>query len=352
MRPLVVVCMILLLHVGLVASPAAASQVSCTEVDLPVTPHGTVHGQLCQPTVGAVGLVQLLVPGATYNRTYWDFPVEPQRYSYQRDMAAHGFTTFAIDRLGTGQSSTPPSAALMNVTEAAVVHQIVGHLRAGRVNGTPFRRVVLVGHSMGSVISTLEAATYHDVDAVILTGIAHLISAKVAAEGFATRVHPAMTDPQLRGNDSDPGYIATKPGTHRATLFHSPTSDPRVIAADEATKDQVSATGAADAVAGFQSPASLGINVPVLGVLGDKDFLFCNPLARDCSSADALLRQEAPYYSPAARFSLYVLPGAGHCLTLYPTTGEYREATRTWITRIAAENNYLVKGARYITAPR
>jgi hypothetical protein len=47
-------------------------------------------------------------------------------------MARHGYATFAVDRLGTGQSSKPPSVTLLSSVEAASIHQIVGHLRAGR----------------------------------------------------------------------------------------------------------------------------------------------------------------------------------------------------------------------------
>ncbi|MGH8922234.1 MAG: alpha/beta hydrolase, partial [Actinomycetes bacterium] len=143
---------------GALAAPhaAAASPVSCAEVDLPVSvpsSHETVHGQLCRPIGDAPTTVQLLIPGGTYNRVYWDFPYQPERYSYQRDMAGHGYATFAVDQLGTGQSTKPPSAILLSSVEAAAIHQVVGHLRAGRVGEVRFDRVVLVGHSLGSGVA-------------------------------------------------------------------------------------------------------------------------------------------------------------------------------------------------------
>jgi hypothetical protein len=90
---------------GAVAAPTAgASGVTCSIVDLPVTgPTGgaaTVQGQLCKPSGSTPREVQLLVHGGTYNRAYWDLPVEG--YSYQKDMARNGFSTFAVDRPGTG----------------------------------------------------------------------------------------------------------------------------------------------------------------------------------------------------------------------------------------------------------
>jgi pimeloyl-ACP methyl ester carboxylesterase len=332
--PLLACCA--LLAGGLAAPQAdAASPVSCSEIDLPVSlppPGATMHGQLCMPAGSAPTTVQLLIPGGTYNSVYWDFPYQPQRYSYQRDMASHGYATFAVDQLGTGQSSKPPSAILLSSVEAAAIHQVVGYLRAGRVGGVRFDRVVLVAHSLGSGVATLEAATYHDVDGVILTGATHQQPPVNLAKVFATGVHPVTLDPQLSKNGSDPGYITTKPGQRVTFSYSTENADPQVIATDEATKDQASlAAVATGEVLGLLGPTSRGIDVPVLVAVGEKDIVFCGFLGRDCSSAEALRKGEAPYFSPAAELSTYVLPGAGHALALHKNAGEYREATRAWL---------------------
>jgi pimeloyl-ACP methyl ester carboxylesterase len=81
----------------------------------------------------------------------------------------------------------------------------------------------------------------------------------------------------------------------------------------------------------FLGPTSRGINVPVLLAVGGKDAIFCGFLARDCSSAEALRKQEAPYFSPAAELSTYVLAGSGHSMALHKNAGDYREATRAWL---------------------
>lgn len=314
---------------------AAASPVRCSEIDLPVsvpTPRETVHGQLCMLAGSAPTTVQLLIPGGTYNSVYWDFPYEPQRYSYQRDMASHGYATFVVDQLGTGQSTKPPSAILLSSVEAAAMHQVVGHLRAGRVGGVRFDRVVLVGHSLGSGIATLEAATYHDVDGVILTGATHQQPPVSLAKIFATGVHPVTLDPRLSKNGSDPGYITTKPGQREALSYSTRNADPQVIATDEATKDQASlAAIATGEVLGLLGPTSLLIDVPVLVAVGEKDIVFCGFLGRDCSSAEALRRGESLYFGPAAELSTYVLPESGHAMALHKNAGDYREATRSWL---------------------
>lgn len=325
-----------LLAGGLAAPEAgAASPVDCSEIDLPIsvpTPQEIIHGQLCMPAGRAPTTLQLLIHGGTYNRVYWDFPYQPERYSYQRDMASHGYATFAVDRLGTGQSTKPPSAALLDRVEAESIHQVIGHLRAGRVGGVRFDRVILVGHSLGSGVVTVEAATYHDVDGVILTGTSHLVSALELVKSLTIYLHPVTLDPQLHKNGSDPGYFTTRPGLRGPVFYVARNADPQVIATDEATKDQAPALGVGTAlVFGNIGPASRDIDVPVLLAVGEKDFAFCGFLARDCSSAEALRKQEAPYFAPAAQLSTYVLPDSGHSIALHRNAGEYRKATRAWL---------------------
>ncbi|HEV7452074.1 MAG TPA: hypothetical protein VGO16_11950 [Pseudonocardiaceae bacterium] len=65
--------------------------------------------------------------------------------------------------------------------------------------------------------------------------------------------------------------------------------------------------------------------------VAEKDIVFCGFLGRDCSSAEALRKEEALYFGPAAELSTYVLPESGHAITLHKNAGEYREATRAWL---------------------
>ncbi|GAA2833991.1 alpha/beta hydrolase [Crossiella cryophila] len=334
-----------LLFTGLTAPQAAAQPVDCKVLDLPVTGPGllpllpgglaTVQGQLCLPSGKTPPVVQLLVHGGTYNRAYWDLPYQPERYSYQRDMAKAGFATFAVDRLGTGKSTKPLSLPMLLSVEADSMHQVVQHLRAGRVGGVPFQKVVIVGHSVGSGIVATEAAVYKDVDAVILSGITHLPALPVLGLGAVLGLGPALLDPLLGKRGSDPLWFATRPGARGPLFYNAANADPKVIEADEATKDQVSVPGMGTvAVFGIVLPTTLGINVPVFQPVGQKDILFCGLLAlRDCTSGKTLRPAEAPYYTPAAKLETYVLPNAGHSLGLHKNAHEYREATRAWLRR-------------------
>src|SRR5262249_35109147 len=52
-----------------------------------------VTGQLCYKPNNK-NVVHLLVSGATYGSVYWDFPLQPQRYSYVRALTNAGYATF------------------------------------------------------------------------------------------------------------------------------------------------------------------------------------------------------------------------------------------------------------------
>ncbi|MBP2323976.1 pimeloyl-ACP methyl ester carboxylesterase [Kibdelosporangium banguiense] len=312
------------------ATTADTGTVRCSTVSVPVMltllPQ-TVRGQLCLPADHTPRTVQLLVHGGTYNRTYWD--IGDERYSYQRDMAAAGFATFAIDCLGSGQSSQPLSTLLTGTTQAAVVSQVVTKLRSGAVSGTTFDKVILVGHSMGSGIVVVTAATFHGVDGVILTGMTHSMDLLRLTGIFVDGVRPAILDPRLSQRGSDPGYVTTMPGTRG--VFHDPGDVTQAIVnADEAVKDQVPATVVPDLISlAFAGPLSAGINVPVLIANGTDDTLFC---AFACAGESELRTAEAPYFSPAAQLTVHLTPHAGHSVALSEHAAQHRTAIRNWMS--------------------
>src|SRR5690606_37817709 len=151
----------------------------------------------------------------------WDLPYQPEKYSYQRDMAKHGHATFAVDLLGAGRSSKPLSIPMTIEAEALALHEVVGHLRAGAVGGTAFSKVVMIGHSVGSGIVAYAAAWYKgDADGVGRTGVTHLPNVPALGVGAGLGLHPTLLDPLLGRRGGDPLWFATRPGA-RAPLFYS-----------------------------------------------------------------------------------------------------------------------------------
>ena len=202
------------------AHAAALPAPTCSDDSLPVRiadpgpADQTLWGQLCYRGAREPGTVQLLVHGATYNHLYWNFPYGNGYYSYVDAATAAGYATFDIDRIGAGNSSHPPSAGLDLTAGAVALHDAVTALRSGAVDGHAFRHVIAVGHSIGSVEIWLEAARYHDVDAVIVTGALHALSPDIGAlEGD---LYPGGGRPSLRW-----------PGP-RPRIPHHPAGNPRV----------------------------------------------------------------------------------------------------------------------------
>lgn len=326
-----------------VSTQASTQSRTCQSFTVPVALgirqllHYTIYGELCNPARGASRTVQLLIPGATYGHSYWDFPYEPQTYSYVDSMNAAGYSTFNIDRIGTGLSSHP-NLSLVNVTlqtNAYVVHEIVQDLRGGQIGNQSFARVLLVGHSLGSAVVWLEAGTYHDVNGVIITGMLHLPNAVGLAHLFAT-LYPADLDPHFAGAGYGMGYLTTEPGTREGDFYYAPGVDPNVVATDEATKETATVGEIASFAPLLVDGISAQITVPVLLVVGQQDATMCGLLATNCSSAATVLQAEAPYYAPQAQLKAVVIANSGHDLTLHESAPLYFAATLAWALQYVA----------------
>jgi len=326
------------------AYSAQTSDGNCQDVTLPVAlrpgqpASQTLSGTYCEPLTWQDGPheVDVLTPGATYDRTYWNWPVDPALYSYEDKTLATGRATFDYDRIGTGASSHPLSTEITISSEAYVLHQIVTWLR----DSLGYAEVNLVGHSLGSVISIEEAGRYHDVSRVVLTGLLHLPDVGVGfASTLLSLLYPADDDPQFIGQDLDPGYLTTIPGD-RAADFYSSSADPAVVAYDEAHKDVVAATDLATLATTWALPPGVNlsdqITAPVLVVVGQEDAIFCtDPPLLDCADQAKLLANEAPYYARAASLTVYSIPDTGHDVALHPSADESFGLINQWITAVA-----------------
>ncbi len=236
-----------------------------------------IYGWLCSPARGPSRAIQLLNHGATYGHVYWDFPYQPQTYSYVDAMSRAGLSTFNYDRIGAGLSSHPPGEKITIPADAFVAHQLVQDLRAGKIGQRhpQFARVVLVSHSVGSSIAGVEAATYHDVAGVVITGVLQHFS----NNGLTTvdnTLYPAKQDPRFKKLRLDSGYITTMPGTRAQDFYYIPRSDPQVRMVDEKTK-QTTSLSEFTSDDGFFEDISKQIDVPVLDVVGQKDTMACLP---------------------------------------------------------------------------
>ncbi|GAA5159696.1 alpha/beta fold hydrolase [Pseudonocardia eucalypti] len=306
----------------------------CAEERIPVSVRegggvaGTVAATWCTPNNWSAGphRTDVLVAGATYNRDYWDWPQHD--YSYVHRTLRSGRATLNFDRLGTGRSSAPAGPPTDVVADAWVLHQVIGWVRHQRPT-----EVNVIGHSLGSIVVTKEAARWRDADRVVITGILHLPGVGTNSAGFATSLYPAGLDPRFAGVDRT-GYLTTLPGRRGPTFYDPRSADPEVIQRDEEHKDLATVGELAQSVVELETPALLNttrrITAPVLLVMGATDNIFCN-LAVDCRSAESVRTNEAPYYAGAARLDAVTVPDTAHNLTLHPSADRSFRAIDDWL---------------------
>jgi pimeloyl-ACP methyl ester carboxylesterase len=326
-----------LLSAALVAASAhpadASAPAGCAQYDVPVSVTGLpgtqiISGVLCLPAGPPPSVVQVLVPGATYDSLYWTFPVRGYSYSHYAQEA--GQATFAIDRFNTGDSSMLASSAVTVEADADALHQVIGALTSGQVGGVTFSRVVTIGHSLGSIVAAIEAATYHDESGVILTGFTHALNpAAAAALGSGQMLVPAQ-DASPRFASQPAGDMTTLPGPRATWFYAAGDSDPAVIADDQATESVVTAGELNTFADGLAPSVTDAIDVPVLQAVGSRDALFwCGSGA--CSSAAQLSSSEKQFFAAAPSYTAFVLDGSGHDINLARNRGQFFHAATWWV---------------------
>jgi pimeloyl-ACP methyl ester carboxylesterase len=260
--------------------------------------------------------LQVLVHGATYNHTYWDFPsFNGQDYSYARYMAHRGYAVLAIDQLGAGESTKPADVSMSGT--ATALHGVLQQLRtSANPIGQAFDQIVLVGHSAGSANAVLVKATWPgDADVLVVTGFRHL---------------PLPIPPDLMNLalflGSLPGSYFYIPEPFRTQLFHyPPAADPDVLQYDRDTQDQWTEGQLFTTFLSFFFPAVTGVGAvtgPVLLQLGEFDALF-------------------PWTDPASELALWtstspevqLLPGVGHDFNLHLRNAEGWQGIADWLKR-------------------
>jgi pimeloyl-ACP methyl ester carboxylesterase len=322
---------------ALIPSTAAAANgaLRCEEASFAVNLSASdatvyhVYGLLCARGGLAHKTIQVALHGATYGHVYWDFPYQPEIYSYVRWATASGYAVLNIDRIGIGRSDHPPADAVTVESNAYVVHQIVQALRGGELVLPTFGtvradRVALVGHSLGSLISVQEAGTYGDVDGVVLTGMSHTVVPAALAE---VQFYPANLDPRFAGLSLPDDYLTVVPGT-RKVFYRAPFYDSRVLAVDERTKETATVAELNTGVPALS--LSSGIHVPVLVLVGNFDAAFCT--GTSCAASGSL-KSEPGFYPADACAEAVAIPASGHVLNLHYTAPITYTTILRWMDR-------------------
>ncbi|WP_432983249.1 alpha/beta fold hydrolase [Dactylosporangium sp. CA-233914] len=207
-----------------------------------------------------------------------------------------------------------------------MAHQLVQRLRQQPFGYT---HIVGVGHSYGSAVWMVEAATQHDVDALVLTGYLHEPNTTQQAV-IAAGLHAAGDDPALAGDPMPVGYVTTKPGTRGLDFYHLPGADRSTIDRDERTK-ATGTTGERATMGLARDPFySQHITAPVLLIVGEHDALSCDDDDLPCHTEAQVCARERPYYPAISRVSAVVIPGAGHSIHGHRTAPMELAVSNAW----------------------
>jgi pimeloyl-ACP methyl ester carboxylesterase len=293
-----------------------------------------VTGDYCTPAHGN-GTTLLLVAGGGENADYWNMPALAPNSLVHAAMRA-GYATVALDRLGTGRSSMPPSTAVTYAAQVSTVDQVAAALRRQGA-----RRIVGVGHSLGSGVLVGVAARHPaELAALVLTGYGSAVSPVTPQRNKLYQRPAATVDPGKWGS-LDPGYVTVVPsGVPDDGLLYLPGATPAAIAAVKAHQGTLTKTELATRPQGKAAAAQgAALRLPVLLMDGQFDEHYC--------TTDTALDQPAkvsPRCATAAAFTAYartLLPnavltartvaGTGHAIEMHTSAPAANRFLLDWV---------------------
>ncbi len=270
--------------------------------------------------------LQVLVPGFTYNHTYWDPSSRIlSDYSYARFMARQGYPVLALDLLGTGDSSIPDGDVLnLNQSVSSLVQVLTNVRSLPNPLGHKFSRIVLVGHSVGTAIAVLTTGTF--------PGIADFL----VATGWSFAPHVVPLSEELIAAALATPYIRFPAPVREELFYFTPSARPSVIEFDNRfLADQFSRGVLVEglpllealALGDIQAIQDISrvnkVNIPVLVQLGRFDVI-----------APPLLPEvEARLYSSSPDVSVDILERMGHSFNLHRNRLESWRGINQWIEK-------------------
>lgn len=232
----------------------------------------------------------ILVHGASDTHAVFDFA---PGFSAARSLAGRGFGVLAVDRVGYGASSRPNGDSLDFATHAGYLHEVVQDVRNGALGFTP-PAVILLGPSLGADVILVEAATYHDVDGVVVVS------------------HTNQLQPELFTVDVD-AWFAQGPyfdfGVDFRTHFFyaEPWAISWMIDRDNATRSLVPRAEILSALTNQSAFARAEIDVPVLLMQAEHDALF-------------VPQDDSALFTSSPDVTYKLLRRTGHKLFSHPTS--------------------------------
>ncbi|HEX5059963.1 MAG TPA: alpha/beta fold hydrolase, partial [Kofleriaceae bacterium] len=214
-------------------------------------------------------------------------------FAAARDLATQGFGVMAIDRVGYGASSHPNGDTLSFATHAGYVHEVVQDVRAGALGFTP-PAVILLGPSVGADVTMVEAATFHDVDGVVIVANTNALQ-------------PALFQVDVNAWFAQGPYFDFGVDFRTSFFYAEPWALQWIIDQDNATRALVPRAEILSALTGQSAFARALIDVPVLLMQADHDHLF-------------VPQDDSALFTSSPDVSFVLLKNTGHKLFSHPTS--------------------------------
>lgn len=291
-------------------------------------------------------IVHLTIHGFTYDHNYWSFPYQSPNYSYVDYVIENSNGIIAvlnIDRLGVGFSSKPNASYVTLDSHAYVIYQLTNQLRNGFFRDIYFKRIILVGHSLGTIIALATASNTNynqHISGLIATGALHLSNSDGVAV-FAASFYSVQLDPKFSNQSLPTGYITINlfNNTRQIIFYNVDDADRNVITLDEQLR-QTGTVGELPAFEALQSniTALIPSIIPVLVVVGQNDIIFCHTTTQSLSCNNSLVVQQREQSSYSTSIETYVLPKAGHGINLHLNSKDWYQQALIWTEKFFEKN--------------
>jgi pimeloyl-ACP methyl ester carboxylesterase len=285
---------------------------AATGLDAGTTVAGTLH---LPDELNSGQPIDLLfcLHGGGYRRAYWHPPFgKDDTYSFARYFTDRGKAVLAIDLLGMGDSSRPQPETKLDrlkiaAASASALKEAVVGLRDGRWATSGEISVTGVGHSIGGMMITTQAATHKGFDRLGVFGWANLPMVLGDAD-------PAALAAAIPAE----GYLDT-PKEQMRRLFFMPDVPIDIVQADEAIRSSTPSCLGRDAMTpGIVHAASASLSIPVFVLQSVVD-----------TSPDPW--GEPAYFKGSTDVTLNVLADAAHCQNFATTRLQHWARFDRWI---------------------
>ena len=269
-----------------------------------------------------LGLVTVYVHDFTTGGWFWRFP--DRRYNHVRSLARAGQVSLVLDRFGYDDRHDADGTATCLGAQADMLHQVLQRLRSGDYRSTSARprakNVVVAGHSVGGAIAELEAASFDDVDGLVLMSWSDSGPSSRAVQEAAVQTQVCLAGGDPRAERPGYAYFGQTRRDFRNLLFHSATPEVQRRAARLRNADPCGDALTLGPLVAENNMTSRSIDVPVLLLFGAEDVLN-RPEAEN-------LQQQG--YRPGSDVTTHVLPGTGSALPLEESAPRTRRLVASW----------------------